>query len=237
MKSFFIFLIVIIASLDAASASDHLVLAGMEDSGNNVIGVKLLEKAYARLGISIELQEFPSFRALIKSNTGAVDGELHRIANLEKQYTNLIRVPVSIISSEIVVFSKNHLFVVNGWKSLQSYKIAIIRGTGLVEKQTKAMKPFIGRDYAQILNMLDAGRFQLAVLPYLSGLKNLKKLKMNNIQPLMPRLAAIPLYHYLHKKHAPLVPKITRVLKTLRKEGKMVSARRNAVNAYITTSQ
>ena len=81
---------------------------------------EILRVAYQQLGVSISFKTFPAERALVTSNKGRADGELVRIKGINKKYPNLIRVPVSHVSSEQTAFSKRVEIVIEGWHSLNS---------------------------------------------------------------------------------------------------------------------
>jgi len=76
-----------------------------------IIGEKVLNEAYQRLGINMQIKKFPAERALYTSNSGLVDGELCRVEGLDKTYTNLIRIPVAVSKVEHVIFSKSSNYI------------------------------------------------------------------------------------------------------------------------------
>ena len=67
----------------------------------------VLREAYERIGIGIAVEKFPDKRALSMADKGVTDGELFRIANIGKDYPNLIMIPVPVSFFEGVAFTKN----------------------------------------------------------------------------------------------------------------------------------
>ena len=64
-------------------------------------------EAFRRAGVKLRLVKLPAERGLINANAGTEDGDLTRIAGLDTQYPNLVRVPEKLIDYEFTAFSKN----------------------------------------------------------------------------------------------------------------------------------
>ncbi len=201
-------------------AQEKLVFSMIPGTPLSEIGRLTLTEAYQKIGIMVSFAELPGERALYMSNWGDVDGETMRIAGIEKKYTNLLKIPVSYVSFQGVVFTKKLDFNVEGWKSLKPYQIGILRGSKFAENGTKGMKRNILSNLIQLGKMLKIGRIDLFVESRLNGLKLLQQAKVYNYKILEPPLIQLPLYHYLHKKHKKLVPKIRTSLKTMQTKGR-----------------
>ncbi len=219
-KTIFIFVMagIILAGMPV-NAQEKMVFSTFPESGIALVYKKILRQAYQRIGISIEIKDYPAERALDMSNSGKADGEAARLTAIEKKYTNLIRVPVPLHVVKVVVFAKQAEFPVVGWESLKPYKIATLRGYKQVEGKIQGMKYMTLPGYDQVLRMVDTGRADIAILTMLDGLKAIKALKLKGIKMLEPPLSESVLYHYLHKKHENIVPKITASLQQMEKEG------------------
>ena len=199
----------------------QLELVTIQGSGIAEITSLILRQAYKQIGIGLTITYLPAQRALIESNEGIVDGEVHRILGIEKKYPNLIRIPVSIWHMKGVVFTKNVTFEVKGWQSLEPYRIGTLRGVKFVENNTQGMNRLRVRDYTQLFLMLADNRLDIVVLAQLSGLKALKATKAEGIRILSPPLTVLKLYHYLHRKNLHLIPEITKALKEMEQQGKI----------------
>ncbi|PCI29428.1 MAG: ABC transporter substrate-binding protein [SAR324 cluster bacterium] len=199
----------------------QLELVTIQGSGIAEITSLILRQAYKQIGIGLTITYLPAQRALIESNEGIVDGEVHRILGIEKRYPNLIRIPVSIWHMKGVVFTKNVTFEVKGWQSLEPYRIGTLRGVKFVENNTQGMNRLRVRDYTQLFLMLADNRLDIVVLAQLSGLKALKATKAEGIRILSPPLTVLKLYHYLHRKNLHLIPEITKALKEMEQQGKI----------------
>lgn len=214
MKAFIALLLTLI-SLSPGNISaieNPLIFSGIKGSENSHISMKVLTKAYNRLGIKIKYRPLPGERALRTSNAGKVDGEVFRIANVSKRYTNLVQIPTSINTLPAIAFSKNKKISIDGWQSLHPYKIGIQVGIKFAERGTKKLNPVIVDTNEQLFRMLNSGRIDIAIASQVNGIKTLNTLKYINIHALQPVIEEYPLYHYLHKRHISLVPKLNDVL-------------------------
>ncbi len=182
---------------------------------------KIITEAYRRIGVEIILKSYPGQRALMQANDSITDGVLARISGLEKKFPSLVRVSVPVGAVEMVVFTKNVEFAVNGWDSLKPYKIVLVRGVKFAEKNTVGMKRSILSTHEQLFLMLNEGRADIAVSPYRIGQHHIKKLGITGIRALSPPIDVTFLYHYIHKRNAALIPKLTTVLGKMDKDGEI----------------
>jgi polar amino acid transport system substrate-binding protein len=206
------------------SAQDTLVLAAVE-GGHGIISVisEVLSQAYQQLGIQITINPYPGLRGLHYSNYGIIDGEAFRIAGIDKKFSNLIRVEVSLMTNRHYLFVKSgNEFVVEGWDSIpKNYLIGFQRGIKVIELATKEyqIQTESVSTATQLLQKLNIGRNDAIILPAPAAAQNIQQLELKDIIKLEPPINSHNLYHYLHTKHAALVPKITAVLKAMEANG------------------
>ncbi len=187
-------------------------------------GDAVLREAFKRIGYTLKTQRLPAERALINANQGIDDGDLLRVAGLQKKYTNLIQVPEKIMTIDMVLFSKNKpAFVVNGWESVASHSLAIITGWKILEKNFARLGnrvEIIKTDNAeQLFTLLLKDRVDFIAYSNWSGLGYLKEHNITGITLLDPPLARPDLYTYLHKKHKKLVPELAATIKEMKADG------------------
>lgn len=175
----------------------------------------VLREAYRRLGREVKVQRLPGERALMYANTGKTDGELYRKLGLNRQYPNLVIVPVPLLTFELVIFSRGTSFTVNGWESLRPYTLGFVRGNKIAEENTKGMRVEPVPNLELAFSKLVMGRTDLVLSHRASGMSIVRSLQLEGITVLEPPLAAFPAYHYVNIKHAALVPELTRVLKQM----------------------
>ncbi len=184
----------------------------------------VVAEAFKRIGYKLETVRLPAERALINANKGIDDGDLLRVAGLQKKYPNLIQVPESIMIIDMVLFSKNYpTFIVDGWKSMSNQSLAIISGWKIMEKNFSQLGDkisIIKTDNAQqSFTLLKKGRVDFIAYSNWSGLGYLKKNNITDIILLRPPLARPEFYVYLHKKHKNIVPKLAAVIKQMKADG------------------
>ncbi|NVE01607.1 transporter substrate-binding domain-containing protein [Massilia sp. BJB1822] len=182
------------------------------------IAEQVLREAYRRMGMNLDVVRLPAERALVSANDGMMDGELYRKIGIERDYPNLMIVPVPLLTYEIVIFTLGTSFVVNGWESLRPFTIGFIRGIKIVEQNTQGMHIEPVATMMQALQKMTMGRTDVVVGNRVSGLAMAKTLKLADIRVLQPPLATFPVFHYLHKKHEALIPKLSAVLQQMQKD-------------------
>lgn len=175
--------------------------------------------AFRRVGVQLRLVRLPAERGLINANAGAGDGDMVRIAGLENQYPNLIRVPEKLIDWEFTAFSKKAALSTS-WDVLRARPVGHIRGWKIYEKQL-AGAPFVvtADDSAQLFRQLQLDRIEVALYERWLGLSLMKRMDIKGITPLEPPVAKREMFIYLHKRHAALVPKLADALRAIKSEG------------------
>lgn len=178
----------------------------------------VLKDAYAQLGMGLEVKRMPGERALYSANNGEMDGELYRKLGIERDYPNLMIIPVPLLTYEIVIFTNGADFVVNGWESLRPFVVGYVKGIKIVEQNTLGMKIEQTATLRQAFLKMQLRRSDVVVANRISGLAALEELGMKDVKILKPALANFPVFHYLHKKNADLVPKLTAILSQMQRD-------------------
>lgn len=201
------------------STDDAAPIATTDHTG---IGDRSVIEAFRRLGLALEIVNFPSERALINANEGVEDGSYSRVEGLEQQYPNLIRVAEELTTFEFVAFSAGARFKTTDWRSLQPYTVGIVTGWKILERNITAVKSLTKvRDEKLLFGLLAAGKADVVVYARLQGRVVLQQLGMRGITELEPPLAVKSMYLYLHKRHAGLVPRLEQTLREMKKDGTM----------------
>lgn len=180
----------------------------------------VVNDALGRIGFGMESVWLPAERALINANAGIDDGDLLRIAGLQKTYPNLIQVPESVIDLEFVVFTKHASFPITDWKSLKPYSVAFITGWKILERNiTEAANITRIKNVEQLFTLLLKDRVDVIVYSRWVGLGYIQQNNIRGVSILEPPLAHRNLYVYLHKKHQNIVPKLAASLQTIKTNG------------------
>ncbi|SCA57581.1 conserved exported hypothetical protein [Candidatus Terasakiella magnetica] len=214
----------------SVSAADFLNLSAIQHSDNSNISELVLREAYKKIGIEIFITPLPAKRSLHHSNQGRADGELFRIAGMEKTYKNLVPVPIPINFLDAMVMSHKTTFDVNGWESLKPYMLAIRRGVKFSDTATQGMKrTFLNSNIGLGRILLEDNQVDLAIIARVNGLSVIQQLNevkaTTDLKLLEPPLQSYPLYHYLHKRHAHLIDRLTQALKEMQSKGRIQEIR------------
>jgi polar amino acid transport system substrate-binding protein len=174
-----------------------------------------------RAGVKIVIQAMPAAeRSLINQNEGIDDGDVSRVFGLEKQYTNLIRVPEPVMRYEMVVFSRNAHFKVNGIESLLPYDAGIPNGWKILERNVVGTRSVTKLENGeQLFSMLDKDRIDIALIEKFQGMRFVKDMKIQNIRILNPPFLEGDWFMYVNKKHEALVPRLAAALKSMKEDG------------------
>lgn len=176
-------------------------------------------EAFRRAGVRLKLVKLPAERALRNVNAGIDDGDLTRIAGLEAEYPNLVRVPEKLMDWEFAAFSRNAALPAR-WDTLRGVPVGHIRGWKIYER-AMAGAPYVvtAEDPAQLFRQLQLGRIEVALYARWQGLDLLRREGIADVHLLEPTLARREMFIYLHKRHAALVPRIAGALRAIKAEG------------------
>ena len=177
-------------------------------------------EAFRRVGLELKLIKLPPERALKNANDGIDDGDLLRIAGLEKLYPNLIRVPEKIFDVNFVAFANKPEVEIDRWLSLKPYIVGLIKGWKIFEKNIPAGTDMVyAHDPEQLFTLLEKGRIDIALYTRLMGLDIVKRRQLTGVTILSPPLAIRETFLYLHKSRKDFVPLIADALAALKREG------------------
>ncbi len=189
-------------------------------------------EAFRRVGVELRLVKLPAERGLINANAGIEDGDMVRIAGLEKQYPNLIRVPEKLVDWEFMAFSKD-ASIPSNWAAIRQRSVGHIKGWKIFEQNLAGAERVItADDPAQLFRLLELDRIEVAVYVRWMGLAIIKQLGLKDVRPLVPPLATREMFIYLHKRHADLVPRLADALRALKREGYYQRAYREKLLPY-----
>jgi len=176
-------------------------------------------ESFRRAGARLQLIELPAERGLLNANAGIDDGDLTRIAGLEKKYPNLVRVDEVLIDWVFSAFSRHYSGPAK-WDSLRQRSIGHIRGWKIYETALAgAGNVTQAQDALQLFRLLALGRIDVALYERALGAHLLKTSGQHSIRALDPPIYRKDMYIYLNRKHAALAPRIATALRDLKKEG------------------
>ena len=177
-------------------------------------------EAMSRIHVKLNIVQLPAERALQDDNNGMLDGELLRVAGLEKIYTNLVPVDEKLMDLKFVAFSRKLKHLNGGWNSLKNYSVAFMNGWKILEKNVPADAEITKvNSHSQLFNLLDIDRVDIVIYERWGGLRLIQDLNIADVHPLKPALATSSMHMYLNKKYQSLVPKLDAALKEMKADG------------------
>ncbi|MBT9612639.1 MAG: transporter substrate-binding domain-containing protein [Burkholderiales bacterium] len=181
---------------------------------------RVVDEAFRRAGLRLKMVRVSPERALLNANSGIEDGVSARIAGLEKNYPNLVRVPEKVLDFPFVAFASQAKLTSANWDTLASVSVGHIHGWKIFEQNLKPGTPTTIVDTAeQLFTMLDKNRIDVALYERWLGLALAKQMGIKNIRVVEPALADREMFIYLNKRHADKVPAIIAALRSLKADG------------------
>lgn len=181
---------------------------------------QLTETALSRIGYRLERVQLPAERGLVNANRGINDGEMSRIAGLEKIYKNLSCVPEKIMDWEFVVFTKKGISLIDGWDSLAKKNVAFINGWKIIEKNIPSSTKIIKvKNETQLFLLLEKDRTDYIIYEKWGGLEIMRKNNYHELKLLGKPLAVREMYIYLNKKHESIVEALANALRLMKEDG------------------
>lgn len=177
-------------------------------------------EAFRRSGLHLKMVRVSPERALLNANAGIEDGVSARIAGLEKNYSNLVRVPEKVMDFPFVAFARQAKLTSANWDTLASVSVGHIQGWKIFEQSLKPGTMVTVVDTAeQLFTMLDKNRVDVALYERWLGLALAEKMGIKNIHVVEPVLAEREMFIYLNKRHADKVPAISAALRAIKADG------------------
>jgi polar amino acid transport system substrate-binding protein len=213
-------------SLSPAFASDKIVLSSgvlepYTTPDRKGFLDQLILALFREIGLQAELIIYPTAteRGMLNANEGVDDGLAMRVAGLEKQYPNLIRVPEDVAVNDFVGYTLGKPFATDNWASLSPYVVSYIIGWKVFEQNVpKGKELTLVRDADQLFGMLTAKRADVVLYERWQGLAKSRAMGLQ-VTVLEPPLVHTKMYLYLHKKHAALVPRVSQALVKMKADG------------------
>lgn len=164
-----------------AKATDFLTFGQVNELPNQSICASVLREVYNRLNIRVKIIELPGRRSLLESRSEEIDGEVCRALSLGRELPNLVKlsIPVNYASVSAFILSENKEVKINGWNSIEKYKVGIIKGIFDLEEATKNIKhvTFVN-SMEHLCKMLEQKRIDLFIATEFNAKIAIKKLQL-----------------------------------------------------------
>lgn len=179
------------------------------------MALAVLQEAYARLGLGIEVVYSPWKRSLAENERGTYDGEVGRLKIIESVTKNLIRVDEPLFDIHHYAYARAPIPHVNTWQNLKGMRIGVELGVVIIEVRTRGMNRVASASKDDLITMLRRGAVDAIIL---------EDVRDYTLEPYgfyqSPQvLETSTLYHYLHKSHAAMAEALRLELLAMRRQG------------------
>ena len=222
---------------NTASAQTIIKLARIAEIPDQFVGGEILRTVYRRLNITVEFVDVPSKRALALSSSGAVDGEVHRIANLARDYPTLIEISPPINYIEPAVFTTSLRFEVRGWGVDQGPQRRHCPRRGIVGGRHWGMaRVTAATGLDNLIRMLDAGRLRCWCRICSAAASRSRDWDWKRAFARSPAIERIYIYHYLHQRHRELAAQVAAVIREMDASGELGRLREKLIQQVLGAS-
>ena len=205
-----------------ASAFDIAVMEGDNFSARLA---PLMVELYKSIGIEAAIMEAPGFRTLEVSNGGGADAELVRVVDIEREYPNLVKIPVPIflIKGHVVGIAekcaKN-----TSLNDLIGQPVGLTNGISWSNEFAKKLhiRPVWKKDNASLLSGLVGGEYDCALIAN-DVLDSAKKGLFSNfdLRIAFPNVYQKEAFHYIHRRHQNLLPQLEAAMEIAAQNGRL----------------
>ena len=180
---------------------------------------ELAREAFRRTGHELRVLQLPHERALANANAGIEDGDLFRTGGFERDYPNLVQVPVALMDQDFVAMTLRPDIEVRDWPDLAQLSGAFVNGNKIIERKLQDHRSVTTvRSNELLMGLLAAGRTDVVVINRWVGLHAARRA---GVAPrvLEPPLLHVPMYIYLNRRHEALVAPLAAALEEIGRDG------------------
>ena len=173
-----------------------------------------------RSNVELRILSLPVSRSIFEVDQGTYDAEAPRNRTVERNYSNIVRIPETLFTNDLVAFSKDANIQLAGWDSLKPYRVAYARGWKIYENNVRSAAEIeILDNVTALFKFLDAERTDLALASRFLGTKVIEELHLKHIRVVESPLASKKMFIYVNKKHSKLALKLAEILREMKRDG------------------
>jgi ABC-type amino acid transport substrate-binding protein len=201
-----------------------LNIARAQDSATSDRVSAILQRAYARAGLTLRLEPLPAPRASQRLDAGRLDGEVARIAPYFDAHPTLMRVGPPLMQVSLVAYVRSDAgFTVRNVADLRGRRVGIVRGLLQSQRLVAGLDRVTEVTTAvQLYRMLAAGRLDVVLDAPMDQRRHTAQLGLRNVVA-QATLCEQPAYHGLHRRHAALAPRLTAALEAMQASGELAA--------------
>lgn len=164
-------LVLALASLAAAAGAQPAATLTLAHVGwlspLTTIQQRVVSEACRRAGLAVAYQALPPVRSMESANSGKIDGDLYRIADVTQIYPNLMLVPTPVGRVDVAVYGGTPAIATLSREQIASLRFTAARGVLVLKKHAKDLTLTEARDFEATWNMVRGGRVDALIAAYL----------------------------------------------------------------------
>lgn len=172
-------------------------------------------------------------RGLRNLDEGLDDGNLPRVAGLERLYPNIRQVPGKVMDFHFQVFATDPELKVDGWRSLDGLEVAFVTGWKILEENVRAHTITKVATSKQLFQLLAKGRTQAVIYEKWQGLELIRALGLRGIHAVEPPLITKEMFLYVNRCHEALIPRLSEALAAMKIDGEYARIERETLGSYL----
>ena len=207
------------AQASAEESADRFTVSVIERMPDLEAARFVLSEAYRRIGIDATFRHYEAGAALEASRSGETDAELCRIGGIDRDFPELVQVPIPVNLIHGVAFARGLRFPIRNWNSLVPYRVGIVRGILFATEGTRGMDVQMADDHHELTRWLAEGKVEVGVMSRSSGEAAIRAGNHSDVHELEGQLETVLLYHYVNAEHAEIATRLEPVLKEMLLDG------------------
>jgi len=218
-----------------------VIEVGASESDQLAVVAALMKEAYKRLGIELRLRELPMRRRLLLADNGTLDGDLARVASVQQEATQLLRVNVPIYQFALKAYRLRRAGTdcpaSITMAELNRFRVGLLRGHHAAEEAVAPTAQVPVNSYDEAARQLQRGKIEYALAPPLAFEGALRRAGVTGFCAMSTDTETHALYHMLHRRHAALAARLEQVLGQMQQSGEMSAILANAEKQQLLLRQ
>lgn len=185
------------------------------------LGESLIQALYQPLNIKTELIPLPPLRSLSMVNSGELDAEMVRIAEVGQRYPDLIRLPTPLLTLQLEIVSATPNMTLDNLKQARKGRIVIQLNSMKSQQLIGNLEPVVVHSIEQQLKLLASGKVDFALIDSIQGLDLTTGYSTAERPLFQTTVLQEPGYHFLNKKHQALLLALDQSAQDLKVSGRI----------------
>ncbi|MDB5848637.1 MAG: hypothetical protein JWP29_2389 [Rhodoferax sp.] len=202
-----------------AAVAQPLQIGRTPESTLGDVAERVMLEAGRRTGIAMQFRKLPLQRSLPMADSGEFDGDLMRARYIDPLFANVVRLRVPVITVDFAAYGGDEGIRSIGRDALRQRSFGVPKGMLSAQKSVEGLRASEGQSFSALFDMLQAKRFDVAILPYVEAEIEIRQKKLTQVFVWPHTWASDPTYFTLNRKHMNLVAPLEQALAQMEKEG------------------